>query len=60
MVLPLFKFWYFTGRDAGVLVELWSVFNYDMALLNDFGECLRYLEWLEFADTLQESFGIAM
>ncbi len=57
MVLPLFKFWYLSGKDASVLVELWSVFNYDMALLNDFGACLDYLKWLERFKEVGEAFG---
>jgi len=56
-VLPLFKFWYLSGRDAGVLVKLWGVFNYDMALLNDFGACLEYLRWLERFKNVREAFG---
>ncbi len=54
----MFGLWDRSGRDPALLVELWKLFQYDLAFIDDITLCCQLLEFQRKRKNIAEVFGV--
>lgn len=54
----MFGLWDRAGRDPTLLVTLWSLFEYDMAFIEDITTCCALLEFQRKRADIEDIFGV--
>jgi len=54
----MFSLWDRDGRKPELLVQLWELFNYDLAFFEDITLCCRLLDFQRKRKEIEEVFGV--